>query len=186
MRISSVQTIAPVGMPAAPASLPAAPVATTADYPVPPAAGHYNKYGMDYLHMPGVTSVGWSASPGTSIFDQFNVTVGDARSAAVLAGILEPEVNGIKVKLFVGRELYTGTTEASYRDRISAIAAMPGGWDHSILIGPRNGGRITFKTVTQAHAVQLDTLLKRDIPFGVGDHGQPTFLRIYWKPGVPA
>jgi hypothetical protein len=185
---SAVSSGAPI-LPAVPA--PAAPGAGITEVrkgePIPqgvrtPASDFANKYAHALLSMPGAYTVGWGY-PNNTVF----LWVEDAAAAAVLAGMLETEVNGIKLQLGIHstREPYTGPISESASARARAIAALPGVWDfkHN---GTSAWGTVTFRTINQATIDMLDPLIKDRYTWGLTPKGQPRWMRVIWKAGIPA
>ncbi len=147
-----------------------------------PASQFYMKYGHTLLTMPGAYSVGWGYKE-----DEVYLWMESEAGAALLKGLVEPVVNGIKVIIGIHEtgQPYDGPENDNASERARAIAALPGVWDYQHR-GTDAWGQILVKTINQQVVDTLDPLIKDRYTWGYSRGGQQRWMRVLWKPGVPA
>ena len=187
------------------AALPTAPVraATTIDRPfaaaprpgIPaaaegpdgrPASDIARRYGNDLLAVPGAFKLSW----GTKHPALLNIDFRDAADARIAAWLYATDIDG--VQLVVRHDgtpiVPTGHASASEGGRLArAVASMRGVWDMRYAETSQfEDGRVTFRTIDKAATERLDPILRDRVPFGWRpDTGEPRWLRLLWRSGVP-
>jgi hypothetical protein len=160
-------------------------VARPAEVPPPtPAAGLYRTRGMDMLQLPGMHSISW----GMARPDELDLNVYSESDAALLAMVLEPVVDGVKLVLRhgPGRTPYTGPGTGFVNDMLRAIAGLPGVWNVDKRGITMTGGRARVQTIDQATIDRLDPLVRDRLDFGTTPKGMQRWVRLAWVPGIPS
>lgn len=152
--------------------------------PTTPANELFRKIGGDLLRMPGVKS---GRLYGAVRPNEIGLVAVDERAAAALVGVLEPKVQGIDIRVYVGnsQDAYRGAA-GRLADRLAIIDALTGVWGHKASIMPRGSGTVTFWTIDQPTIDRLDPLLLDRFDLGVDPRGWKVIVNVRWKPGVPA
>lgn len=173
--------IAPI---AAPIAVPQPPAATgRAASPVPTPAERFSKrYNSDLLAIAGVMSTAYS----NRVPDEVKVAVPDSRAAAMLAGLIRPVVDGVRLTI-ISRDTntpYTGPASTDVAARVRSVASMRGVWNYYYTGTGYANARVTFETVDQDTVDRLRALIVDSFAAGTDDNGDPRSVAMTWRAGL--
>lgn len=141
------------------------------------------RYTRDLLAINGVASTSFS----NRVADELTIGVDDTRTAAVLAGLIRPVVDGVRLTI-VPRDTnvpYTGPAATSVAARVRAVAAMSGVWNYYYTGLGQANARVTFETVDQQTIDRLRALIVDRFAAGVDGAGNPRVVEMTWRAGLP-